>query len=98
MSLVVAEKKTPHGLLIVITGQDLLGKRFEEGKLQLDVQEGFHQGTVKTKEEIKELLPTARHIHATGKEAVAILIELDLVENDRILWIAGVPHAQAFRE
>ena len=30
----------------------------------------------------------------TGKEAVALGVELDVVETKKILWVQGVPHAE----
>lgn len=91
---IVAEKHSAHGLLLVITDEDIMGKKFEEGKKQLDMAAKFYLGEKKTKEEVKKLVPTARHLHLTGKHIVAMAIELDLVEPGQILWIGGVPHAQ----
>ncbi|HLC70747.1 MAG TPA: DUF424 family protein [Candidatus Nanoarchaeia archaeon] len=94
MQFIVAEKHSTHGLLLVITDEDILGKRFEEGKRQLDMAAKFYQGETKTKEEVKKLIPKARHLHLTGKHIIAMAIELDLVHPDKILWVEKVPHAQ----
>ena len=92
--MIVAEKQGPHGLLLVITDSDIIGKTFEEGKLQLDLTQSFYQGEEKNKEEIKEILKKARDLHFTGKESVALGVELDLVDSDKILYVDGVPHAE----
>ncbi len=94
MQFIVAEKHSTHGLLLVITDEDILGKRFEEGKRQLDLSAKFYHGEQKTKEELKKLIPKARHLHLTGKHTLAVAIELDLVHSDKILWVQNVPHAQ----
>lgn len=91
---IVAEKESTHGLLLVITDEDILGKKFEEGKKQLDLAAKFYHGEKKTKEEVKKLIPKARHLHLTGKHIIAVAIELDLINPKRILWISGTPHAQ----
>jgi len=93
MALIVAEKQGPHGLLVVITDKDLLGKTFVEGKVQLDLTKQFYQGKEKTKAEIKILLKRARDLHLTGKEAVALGVEENMVESKRILYVQNVPHA-----
>jgi len=98
MDFIVSEKSSTHGLLLVITDADIVGKSFEEDKLQLDLSIDFYKGEIKSKEEIKELVPKARHIHLTGKEAVAIGIELNLVDVNIILYVQGIPHAEAFIE
>ena len=94
MGFVVAEKQGPHGLLLVITDQDLLGKYFSDQKAQLDLTKPFYKGTENSKEEVKQKIHTARHLHLTGKESVALGIELDLVEARGVLWVQGVPHAE----
>jgi len=98
MSLIVAKKNNSGDLLLVITDEDLLGQRFEEGKLQLDLTKQFYEGERKSKEEVVKLFAEARHIHLTGKEAVALGIEKDLILAKRILWIKGIPHAEVIQE
>ncbi len=94
MKFIVTEKQGAHGLLLVVTDQDLLGKFFEEGKAQLDLRSAFYKGEEKTKEEVKTLLAGARDVVLTGKMAVALGIELDLVDPKKILYVKNVPHAQ----
>lgn len=94
MQFIVAEKHSTHGLLLVITDEDILGKKFEEGKRQLDMAAKFYLGEKKTKEDVKKLIPKARHLHLTGKHIIAVAVELDLVNPNKILWVGGVPHAQ----
>ncbi len=94
MKFIVSEKEGGHGLLLVVTDSDLLGKLFEEGKIQLDLRSTFYKGEEKTKEEVKTLLVGARDIMLTGKAAVALGIELDLVDPKKILYVQKVPHAQ----
>lgn len=94
MTLIVSEKSGPNGLLLVVTDEDILGKTFEEGKIQLDLTKEFYKGEEKSKEEVKELFVKARDIHLTGKEAVAVGVELSYVESDHIIYVEGVPHAQ----
>ena len=91
---IVAEKHGPHGLLLVITDKDLLGKKVEEGKIQLDLRAKFYEGAEHTKEEVKKQLAQARDLHFTGKEAVALGVEEDLINPHKILWVKGVPHAE----
>ena len=94
MALIITKKNSTHGSLLVITDKDILGKRFSEGKLQLDLSKEFYQGEEKSNDEVKKMIPEARHLHLTGKEAVALGIEMDLVESKNILYVKKVPHAQ----
>ena len=98
MDYIVAQKSSKLGLVVAGTDEDLFGKVFEEGKLQLDLSKKFYQGDKKTKEEVKKIIVYARHVHLTGKGAVAMGVELDLVNPTKILFIKKVPHAEVMVE
>lgn len=92
--LTVAIKESSSGRLLVITDSLLLGKRFEEGRKQLDLAKAFYQGEEQSAEEIRKIIMTAKHLHFTGKEAVALGIELDLIASTHILYVQKIPHAE----
>lgn len=98
MEYIVAKKQSRFGLLLVITDSDIIGKKFEEERLQLDLTKKFYQGEVKNKEEVKQIIMTARHLHLTGKGSVAIGVEMDLVDQKKIIFIDKVPHAEIMNE
>lgn len=85
-------------MLVVVTDADIVGKKFEEDRLQLDLTKKFYQGEPKTKEEVKQIMMTARHLHLTGKGAVAIGVEMELVDPKKIIFIDNVPHAEIMNE
>lgn len=80
MDFIISCKESKHGLLVIVTDQDILGKVFGEKKRQLDLTKKFYHGELKNKEEAKKIMINARHVHLTGKEAVAIGVEMELVE------------------
>ena len=94
MEFIVVERQGPHGMLLVVTDRDILGKVFEEGRVQIDLRKEFYQGEIKEKEEVKILMLRSKHLHLTGKAAVALGVELDFIQKGRILWVQGTPHAQ----
>jgi len=98
MDYIVAIKQSQFGPLVVVTDADIIGKKFEEERLQLDLTKKFYQGETKSKEEAKELMRTARHMHLTGKGAVALGVEMDLVDPKKIIFIDKVPHAEVMNE
>ena len=98
MEYIVGVKQSQFGLLVVVTDADIIGKKFEDEKLQLDLTKKFYQGEVKTKEEVKQMMMTARHMHLTGKGAVAIGMEMDLVDPKKIIFIGKIPHAEIMNE
>lgn len=98
MNFIVATKQSQFGSLIVVTDSDIIGKKFEEDRLQLDLTKKFYQGEVKNKEEVKRIMMTARHLHLTGKASVAIGVEVDIVDPKKIIFIDKVPHAEIMNE
>ena len=94
MAFIVSVKNDVQGLLLVVTDEELVGKLFEEGILRLDLTVRFYEGDEMGQEEVIMLLKNARHIHFTGKEAVALGINEGLIDGERVLFIQGVPHAQ----
>ncbi len=98
MEYIVAKKQSQFGSLVVITDSDIIGKKFEEERLQLDLTKKFYQGESKSKEEVKQIMMTARHLHLTGKDVVAIGVEMDLVDPKKIIFIDKIPHAEVMNE
>jgi len=98
MEFIVSKKNSTNGSLLIITDKEILGKTFEEGKLQLDLSKDFYKGEEKSKEEVKKLIDTSTHLHFTGKESVAIGIEKDLIDSNKILYVQNIPHAEVLIE
>jgi hypothetical protein len=86
--------KGPHGEVLVISDKEIMGKKFEEGQLQLDLSSDFYKGEEKGEKEIKELTKCAYILHLTGKKTAALFVKLGLVEKKEILFVDGVPHVE----
>ena len=98
MTFIVAKKETPRGLLLAVTDKAVFGKVFTQGNVQLDLAKSFYQGVEMEKEEVQKLLAEARYLHLTGKEAVQLGVELGLVDEQSILYVQNVPHAEGVVE
>lgn len=83
-----------HGLLVVITDKEIIGKVFSEGNLQLDLTKDFYKGEEMNGEEIERILGRAYVVHFTGEGAVALGKRLGLVGEGKVLVIENVPHAE----
>lgn len=91
---IVNERDSPHGLLVVITDKEIIGKVFSEGKLQLDLTKEFYRGEERSKEEVERILERAYVIHFTGEKAVEFGKNLGLIEEGKVLVVKNVPHAE----
>lgn len=86
--------------IVAVCDSDLLGKKFEEGKMQLDVNEKFYGGKEYEKKKALKILKNALEDDAcfnfVGKNSVNLGIEAGLIKKENIIIIQGVPHALAF--
>lgn len=92
----ISIKRYKHGedLLVAACDENLLGKRFEEGKFQLYVAKEFYEGEKVSREVFKKLLSEATIANLVGKETVECAIEIGIVDPDCVIKIKGIPHAQ----
>lgn len=83
--------------VLAVCDEDLVGKKFEEGELFLDVNVEFYKGEKKNKGEVLELLreDTIPNINVVGKNSVDVAIEAGRINKENVLVIGGVPHAQS---
>ncbi len=85
---------TQGEILLAACDEDLLGKKFEEGELQLIVSESFYGGERVTQELFMSQLKNATIANLVGRKVVNIASELGMINEDCVLEIDGVPHAQ----
>ena len=85
---------------MAVCDNNLLGKRFEEGKLQLNVDEKFYGGKEYEKKKALKILQNALDDDAcfnfVGKNSIDLGIEAGLVKKENQITIQSVPHALAF--
>jgi len=83
--------------VVALCDSDLIGKKFEEGKRQLDVRENFYNGEEVDEEKIIAMLKNLAIDDATfnivGKESVKAARNAGLIEEDNVSEIQGVPFA-----
>ena len=83
--------------VIAICDSNLLGKKFEEGKLQLDLTGEFYKGEEKTDEEIFRIMQEASTEDATfnivGEKAVKLALKAGIVSEEGVGKVQGIPFA-----
>jgi hypothetical protein len=89
--------KQGNDLLIGACDEELLGKKFEDGKFQIDVSKDFYGGEKISPEDLKKYLQDATIANLVGKLTIKCAIELGLIDPICIIRINGVPHAQMVR-
>ncbi len=85
--------------VVAVCDSDVLGKRFEEGKMQLEVNEHFYKGEempdMKVIELLKEKSQEDACFNFVGKHSIELGIRAEIINKERVIEIQGVPHAMA---
>ena len=83
--------------LVAACDQDILGKTFRSKGLVLDVAESFYHGDDVDEEALVNWLRLATVANLSGKVVVGIAVKNGFIDEDCVLDIGGVPHAQMTR-
>lgn len=83
--------------VVAICDAELLGKRFEEGKFQLDVKESFFGGDKTEEEKAIEIIKDFSREDATfniiGEKSINTALKTGIITEDGIKKIQGIPFA-----
>jgi len=81
--------------VVALCDADLIGKKFEEGKRQLDVRENFYKDKKVTKEETIKLLKQQANEDSTfnivGKKSIQAAIQAGLITKQSVHKIKNIP-------
>lgn len=89
--------KQGNDLLVGACDEKLLGKSFSEGKFHLSVDKKFYDGKRVSVAILQQYLKEATIANLVGEEVVKCAVEMNLVSEDCILRVDGIPHAQMVR-
>ena len=57
-----------NNVVLSVCDEDIIGKKFEEWDLQLDINKSFFCGELKSEDEVEKLLRTFGNINIVGKK------------------------------
>ncbi len=83
--------------VIALCDANILGKKFEEGKLQLDIRENFYRGEKIDENELIEIMQEQAKEDATfniaGEKAIAAALKAKIIDGGCIGSVQGIPFA-----
>ena len=86
--------------VVAICDSDLIGRRFEQGKFQLDLKESFYKGKEIEKEELIERMINLHKEDVTfnivGKESISCALKAGIISKEGIKKISGIPYTLIF--
>ena len=82
--------------VIAICDSDLIGKKFHEGKKQLDLRENFYKGKNMSYDKVVKLMKFQSKKDATfnivGTESIKAAEEAGIISKNSSLEISGIPY------
>lgn len=93
--MIVKVHKKDEKTVVAVCDTDLLGKKFVQGPLQLDLTSDFYKGEEMDEKEAGDLVRNADIVNLVGKTSVKLGIQEGIIEEDRVLEVDGIPHAEA---
>ena len=83
--------------IIALADSELIGKKFVDGNLQLDIKESFYDGEEISEQKVIDLLRCAdaddASFNIVGKRAVNAALEAGIIGKSGVIKIKGIPHA-----
>lgn len=83
-----------EGSIISVVDKELMGNKFEEGDLQLDLSSAFYKGNEMTPDEVGDLVRNAYGVNLVGEKAIKIAIEEGIIVESVVKRISGIPYYQ----
>lgn len=83
--------------MVALADDDLLGKKFEENGVCLEINEFYQGKKVEKKEEAIKKLKKAFVANIVGQNSVDIGIKAGIIKKENILYIEKIPHAQSVK-
>ncbi|MDM7935434.1 MAG: DUF424 family protein [Methanothrix sp.] len=84
-------------VLVAVCDCDILGRRFVDGVLHIDVKADFFGEDPASEEEVEAALSRATIANLVGSRTVEHAIRLGYIERENVLFIDGIPCAQMVR-
>ena len=84
-------------VLVAACDEDLLGQTYRSDKLKIYVSRDFYEGQICDEAALVSRLDMATIANLVGKRTVEAAVKHGIVDDDCVIVIGGVPHAQMAR-
>ncbi|HIJ98474.1 TPA: DUF424 family protein [archaeon] len=81
--------------IFALCDENLIGKTFENGDIQLVVSERFYKGDALPEKEMLAYLENAGNVSIVGENAINFSLKAKIILKENIIRINGIPHAIA---
>lgn len=81
-------------IIFAVCDEDLIGKKFSKGDLVLDISKDFYKGEKKSEKELKGIIKNFENVNLVGRKTIKFALKLGILNEESIIIIGGIPHAQ----
>ncbi|MBN2421305.1 DUF424 family protein [Candidatus Woesearchaeota archaeon] len=92
--MIVKTHETKNGVIVAVVDKDILGQKFEENDLQLDLASNYYKGELKTIDEVGDLIRNAYGVNIVGEQSIRLAIEEGIITEEMIKKIKNIPYYQ----
>lgn len=85
------------GFLLAGCDADIIGKKFCEGKLKIEISREFYCGEEVDENTFLNQLKNCTIVNLVGKKVIKLAIKHGFIDKKCVIKIKGVPHAQYLR-
>lgn len=83
--------------VVAVCDEDILGKKFFENDLVVDVDAGFFGGKPASLDDVVDAVRGATSVNAVGNDVVGLLVERGVVSLAGVRLVGGVKVAHVYR-
>ena len=93
--MIVKIHKKDNRTIAAVCDTDLMGQKFEEGDLQLDLSSDFYNGDEMNETEVGDLMRNSDGVNLVGENSIKLGLKEGIIDKTHIITIKKIPHAQA---
>lgn len=94
MKIYIKVHRIENEILLAACDVELLGKKFSQDELEIEVKKDFYGGEIRDIEELKREIEKATIVNLLGNKVVDFAIKNNFIDKKNVLKIANVKHAQ----
>jgi len=91
--IVKIHKTENKQIILAVCDTEILGKKFEEGNKQLDLNSDFYKGDEKSDKEVSDLMRNCYTLNLVGEKTIKLALGDGLIVTGNIKKIAKIPYA-----
>ena len=88
--------KNGDHVLVAACDKELLGKKLKHGNTVVEIRRDFYEGKDVSEEELQNALQKATTANLFGEKTVKCAMKCGLIDQNSVIMIDCVPHAQIF--